>query len=355
MRLLLILSFFCFGTSSMFGQNPVFPSLEGTELFNAVVGAFKTTTTLGNSVSRDVLFGEIYHLPGDSVRCIYTGYTVYVDPSLDPSQAAFAEGLNTEHTYPKSMGAEGGLAESDLHHLHPSREDVNADRASLPFGEVPDAQADNWYFMDQEAFSPPANNIDLYSERLINQYFEPREDHKGNVARAVFYFYTIYRNEANAANPDFFESQRADLCEWHALDPVDPDEWERTYLIAAYQDDKPNPFILDCTLAARMYCPGLEVECGTNLSAEETSLQELSGRIDLFPNPSQGQLNIQLELLYPVELQVRLLDLQGRVIKELIRTDLQAGNWSDTLDTGDLPNGWYGVQIRLYGKDGLAQ
>ena len=30
-----------------------------------------------------------------------------------------------------------------------------------------------------------------------NEKFEPREDVKGNIARSMFYFYTIYNNVAN--------------------------------------------------------------------------------------------------------------------------------------------------------------
>ncbi|MBR9922497.1 MAG: endonuclease I [Bacteroidetes bacterium] len=336
-------------------QDPVFPALEGQDLYDAVVDAFKPDFTTGNSPSKDILFGEIYRTDQDSVTCVYTGYTVYVDPNEDPSQAAFAEGLNTEHTYPKAAGAGGGPKESDLHNLHPSREDVNGDRGNLPFGEVSDSGADNWYYQDQELFSPPTENIDLYSERLINFDFEPREDHKGNAARSVFYFYTMYRSDALNEDPDFFEMQREELCDWHAQDPVDPLEWERTWLIAAHQDDKPNPFILDCTLAARMYCPDLVVECPEGLTSQQEPTQELAARIDLFPNPSQGQLNIHLQLEKAAHLEINLLDLHGRQIQQLEVTDIQAGEWSKQLETGQLSKGWYGVQIRLYTDDGLAQ
>ena len=40
----------------------------------------------------------------------------------------------------------------------------------------------------------PTNNIDEYSESEINtnlDFFEPREDRKGDISRTIFYFYTI--------------------------------------------------------------------------------------------------------------------------------------------------------------------
>jgi hypothetical protein len=60
------------------------------------------------------------------------------------------------------------------------------------------------------------------------------------------------------------------LCDWHNYDPVDSLEWERTFAIAKYQDNKANPFVLDCSLAKRAYCPNLQT-CKIN-----------SNTIDLF-------------------------------------------------------------------------
>ena len=42
---------------------------------------------------------------------------------------------------------------------------------------------------------------------------------------------------------------------WHELDPADENEIERTWHIAPYQQNKPNPFILDETLIIRAYFP----------------------------------------------------------------------------------------------------
>jgi hypothetical protein len=47
----------------------------------------------------------------------------------------------------------------------------------------------------------PTSNIDEYSEDT-NSQFEPREDHKGNLARAAFYFYTMHANESFDAGKD---------------------------------------------------------------------------------------------------------------------------------------------------------
>jgi hypothetical protein len=55
------------------------------------------------------------------------------------------------------------------------------------------------------------------------------------------------------ADDDFFEGQKYILKTWHDQDPSNEDEISRTWQIAEYQENKPNPFILDATLIERAY------------------------------------------------------------------------------------------------------
>ena len=103
--------------------------------------------------------------------------------------------------------------------------------------------------MSQSQSSVPSNNIDEYSESET-AYFEPREDRKGDIARSIFYFYTMY---SEVADDNFFEEQKELLKVWHENDPADEHEIERTWEIASYQQNKPNPFILDDSLIGRAY------------------------------------------------------------------------------------------------------
>lgn len=236
---------------------PFFPDLTGDDLIEAVGDAFYPNSVLSYNQARDTLYGKIDRR-NDSLYCVYTGFGVALTPGADPSSDAFTLGLNTEHTWPRSKGAEFGNPLSDMHHLYATREGVNADRASWPFGEISDNATNTWYYLQFETSNIPQASIrDLYSEFRNNARFEPREDHKGNVARAMFYFYTVYRDEADAADPDFFTPQISDLCNWHELDPVDLEELQRSESIATYQDGKVNPFVADCNLLRRTYCPDL--------------------------------------------------------------------------------------------------
>ena len=294
-------------------NEPVFPELEGEELLEAVSDAYTPTQVLSFSNARDTLFGRIYQR-NDSLRCVYTGWTLYLPPNDDPTQAAYldGEGINTEHTWPQAKGARFDPPRADMHHLHPTRVDVNGDRGNAPFAEIPDASTERWYWGSQEQGNIPTSNIEVYSEAIVGQAFEPREDHKGNVARAMFYFYTIYRDSALAADPKFLAAlQRTTLCEWHLQDPVDALEWERSWQIADHQGT-PNPFILDCTLAGRMYCPeqpGSDCISSIGGPGAQPSPIRIKGAV---PNPSRGLVRIPYELSSGGRLSISWHDAGGR-------------------------------------------
>ncbi len=276
-----LLVFLSITISAQFDHESVFSDLNDEALRAALVENYKTTVVLEYGDARDTFFRNIDAVD-NVLECVYTGFKINLDPNLDPTEDAFDKGINTEHTYPRSKGATNGTnAFSDMHHLFPTRERVNADRGSLPFQDIVDSQTDKWYFEENITTSIPSQNIDDYSELLTSVGFEPREEHKGDVARAYFYFYTMYENQALQEDPDFFSSQQETMCQWHFEDPVDEKEWVRNEKIAVYQDGKKNPFILDCKLA-RLYCDDIIGSCLT-VSATELATASILVR----PNPAQ--------------------------------------------------------------------
>ncbi len=308
--------FFTLLTLGAFAQHqPVFPTLSGQELLDSLASAYKPVFSMPQAQARDTLFGKI-HNHDDSLTCVYTGFTIWLDPTQDPTQAAFMNGnssaINTEHTYPQSLGATG-QADGDLHHLYPTRADVNAARANSPFAEIPDNETEEWYYLNQKTGNIPATNIDLYSERK-GQLFEPREDHKGNVARAMFYFYTMYKAQADMANSTFFETQRQTLCAWHFLDPVDDLEWQRTWQIAQYQAT-PNPYVLDCTLPERTFCSDFSETCV--VAADEVLKNEDFELKEISPNPMREGTTFTYTTSKPSRVKLEVFDLTGKKLEEL--------------------------------------
>lgn len=294
-------------------HHPVLTGLEGPALLQALQDNYQPAFVLPFSDARDTLFGRI-DARNDTLYCVYTGFPVYLPPDEDPTTAAFqdGQGINTEHAYPRSKGASFGRPQADMHHLYPSRVDVNADRGNLPFGDVPGNQGSKWYLLAQEFSARPANDTGQYSV-LGQTVFEPRDAYKGDIARAMFYFYTVYRQEADAEDPAFFELQRETFCRWQAQDPVDEEEWERTHGISAHQDGKRNPFVLDCTLATRTYCDGVVPPCTPPpVSVRDVSAAELA--LQAFPNPASGQLQLRYELPQAGSVEVELLNALGQVL-----------------------------------------
>ncbi len=310
--LLCLLAPICLSANAARAQSDttLFAGLEGEALADALVQYFKPTALYEYGPARDTLFARIDN-HDDSLTCVYTGWTLWLDPTQDPTQAAFqgGAGINTEHTWPQSKGATG-YAKSDMHHLFPTRVHANELRASLPFGEIPDHQTTAWLWQDQLLSQPPAAHLDEASE-WDGQRFEPREDHKGNVARAMFYFFTMYRGQAEAADPDFFWLQLEDLCYWHAADPVDAREYARTWAIAQRQDGKPNPFVLDCSLAERLYCAELLAECQP-LTTRQGELSPPPPTLEVRPNPSVGRVALSCRTPPTRPAEVVIYDLVGR-------------------------------------------
>ena len=326
--------------SAQYDHSSVFPDLDDQELFDALVSNYKPSFALDLADARDTLYRRV-HLHNDSVRCVYSGLSRYLDLSADPSQHLFGNGNNTdinlEHSYPRSKGSGDGIAESDMHHLFPTRVPVNSARASEPFQELDDNRTSAWYYKDLTLSNPPSTARDNYSEDT-NEGFEPREDFKGNVAKAAFYFYTMYREEADDADPDFFESQRQTLCEWHEIDPVDSLEWVRNTIIASYQDGKENPFVLDCRLA-RLYCDDISAPCRTvSIDPQPTDFPWT-----IYPNVITSGSTITIDHPSPSSITtIQVLDQLGKVVFSQLADQREM----DIV----LPKGIYAVQ--LFYKDG---
>lgn len=249
-------------------QEVIFPGLTGQALRDALAQAYRPSSVPSSDASKDTLYAVIDRVTVNGqagVRGLYTDYFVPFDcnPNCDPSQDVYngGSGINQEHVWPRSQGA-SGLAERDMHHLYPTRVKVNSDRGSLRFGESPDAQTNRWYYLDQERTAPPPEaERDAWSELRMNVLFEPREEKKGDVARAMFYFYTMYGPSGSGqASTSFFEQQKDVLFDWHRMDPPTEEERARSERVAQYQRTVSgrtaiNPFAHDPTLVQRAYFP----------------------------------------------------------------------------------------------------
>ena len=233
----------------LFSHEVIGEVLNGEDLINYLQNNYTTNSVLSYNNARDILYSEIDKQSNGNVYCIYTNYSTYLPTNVDPSTHLYENGMDCEHVWPQSMYEGSSPMKSDMHHLRPCKSNVNSSRGNKPFNNINDYNTDTWFWLTYQTNNIPSSNIDEYSESQ-SSYFEPREDVKGDIARAMFYFYTIYED---VADNSFFEQQKEILFNWHNEDETTTEEIVRTNLIATYQENIPNPFIIDSTLINRCY------------------------------------------------------------------------------------------------------
>jgi endonuclease I len=117
------------------------------------------------------------------------------------------------------------MQKSDLNILYPVLKKANSSRNNLKFGNVTAT-------LSQPCpLSKRGHGVDGGKD----VYFEVPDVHKGNVARAIFYFSVRYKLPISA-------DEEASLRAWHRSDPVDEFERRRNETIYAKQHNR-NPFV----------------------------------------------------------------------------------------------------------------
>ncbi len=178
--------------------------------------------------ARKYLFGKLYLIKTSTSMEIEDVYchnkiSIGVAPMNIPSDKF----INCEHTWPQSKfnpKFSTEMQKGDLHHLFPSDPVANGTRGNHFFGEIPGRALKNC-----ETSSIGSSTLDGET------YFEPPKEHKGNVARALFYFSVRYQLPIS-------DKEEAFLRSWNKEDPVDQAEQDRNDEIYKIQGNR-NPFI----------------------------------------------------------------------------------------------------------------
>ena len=180
--------------------------------------------------ARKQLFGKLDNLEdsdGTYVKDVYCEKKFYYR-SVDEAMRMNNQ-VNTEHTWPQSKFSyrfPKSTQVSDLHHLFLTDSEANAVRGNHEFGNVSESE-DELEVADCRA--------SRFNRHNSIETFSPPTTHRGNVARALFYFATRY-------NMTISKAQEAALREWHKADPVDEKERKRHEAIVKLQKVR-NPFI----------------------------------------------------------------------------------------------------------------
>jgi len=187
-------------------------------------------SAVGYSQARKILFGELYlenDGKGKFVEDVYCGKKFYFRVVDDISNMGTE--VNIEHTWPQSKFSsqfDREMQKSDLHHLFPTDSEANNKRGNFHFGNVGQRE---------DQLNVPQCDDSKLGNQNGQMVFTPPSQHKGNVARALFYFSVRYKLPIPS-------DEETILKEWHKNDPVDDQEKANHELIAKHQLTR-NPFI----------------------------------------------------------------------------------------------------------------
>lgn len=184
--------------------------------------------------ARKYLFGQLhlYNRNGKykliDVYCHReVGEEVGVGPGLIPN----SDEINCEHTWPQSLfnpKFPENQQKVDLHHLFPVDSRANSTRGNHQERDL----------MEERDVheSCRASQVGIAENRNGTiKAFTPPLEHRGNVARALFYFSVRYKLSLD-------NDYEKNLREWNKEDPVDQDEQNRNEEIFKLQFNR-NPFI----------------------------------------------------------------------------------------------------------------
>ena len=341
-----------FATNSNAQTDLIAPTLTDTDLINYLETNYSVSNVLSYNSARDAMFEDIDG-PNGVIFCVYTGHSKQFSDRSDAQGNQAAGDFNTEHTWPQSFYDSASPMRTDIHQLFPTRVDVNGARSNYDFDEISDSDTDRWYRNNSNQTSIPSSNIDEYSELDTDgsqNRFEPREDHKGNVARAIFYFWSIYQNNTDVTtdgtdNEAFFNRMKDVLLEWHDADPVDQAEVDRSLAIEVFQGNR-NPFVHDTTLVRRAFFGGMPV---SNETEELNSIISFQLHQN-YPNPFNPQTVISFELEEAGNVKLEVFDIMGRKVSTLLNQRLIAGSYSEVFDATDLSGGNYVYRLSFGDK-----
>jgi hypothetical protein len=299
-------------------------------------------------VARDTTDGK------EVVTGIYSGdLVVYAPPFGWPET-----GMNREHTLPASwmpsVGSTSTPEYQDYHHLFPAVATANSQRSNEPLGEVVNVTS---------SYGAGKRGTDAFG----NTVYEPRNEQKGDAARALFYMMTAYHDpigayswallDLNSPGPD----QRLDvLLKWHMEDLPGGFEQARNDYLDSLQGNR-NPFIDSaqwacyinfktmgyiaepdsaCLLATM---PASPIPNDTNDTLIGLPRHERSNEWLYFPNPTRDRVYLSNENGLPFS--VRLYDLRGVIF---IDTKLQSDGW---IDLNGCPSGAYILELYQTGQE----
>ena len=308
-------------------------------------------TMVTNFTQRDTTGGQ------KTTTCVYSGQNIlYTPPFAWIPNTPFSREHTWCHSWMPSSNSTSTREYADQHHLFPvNQNSANAVRSNRPLGNVVSVIS---------SFLNGAYGFDSNGSLV----YEPRDEQKGDAARALLYMALRY-NGINGQNWTFGQLNNVTLpalnedpqlisllLEWHAQDPPSAFEKARNEFIQSLQQNR-NPFI-DFpqwaysinfeTLQWINFPMALELaqQADSEVLLKRKSAAPVAGlQIKAYPNPVADDLTIAAYAAGDAILEVSLLDLQGRqVYSDKLLMATGANEW--TLPCDRIDNGMYILLMR---------
>jgi hypothetical protein len=230
------------------------------------------------------------------ITCVYSGENkIYIEP-FDFTAAGYSREHTYCHSWMPTNPAQSLPEYNDYHHLFPTNQnEVNALRSNYPLGEVVTVQQS---YLGCK-FGQDANG---------NTCFEPREEHKGDAARAMMYETICYTTVSGNTWALPTTQNQAILKQWHFNDL--PDNWEisRNDYVDSLQNNR-NPFVDSVDFVCYVNFSNMTYEPnGCQASIEEL----LNTNFVVYPNPAKNELNLHVDATTISSYEI--VDVQGRVV-----------------------------------------
>ncbi|MNK02313.1 Extracellular ribonuclease precursor [compost metagenome] len=286
------------------------------------------STVMAQFEIRDTTQGKSF------VVCSYTGEKKVFDEPFDWTTVGYSREHTFSHSWMPSYPADGTPAKpeySDQHNLYPvNQNQANSPRSNHPMGIVTGTVLHSYQ----------GGKTGYNGSQIV---YEPRNEQKGNAARAMFYMATAYNGIAGQTWSLPTGQDQEILKIWHLADQPDNYEIARNEYIFSQQGNR-NPYVDSVQFACYVSFSNMSyiaTGCG-DLGVNEQLLQR---NLVLFPVPATTDLYVQVNGTQV--LSYKIVSLSGQVIEKNANLTLDVLK----LNTSDFKAGTYLIEVETpYGK-----
>ncbi|HRP53260.1 MAG TPA: endonuclease [Fluviicola sp.] len=266
------------------------------------------------------------------VVCSYTGERKVFTEPFDWTAVGYSREHSYCHSWMPTYPADGSNPKpeySDQHNLYPvNQNNANAVRSNLPMGVVT-GNVVHTYLGGKTGYN---------GAQLV---YEPRDEQKGNSARAIFYMATAY-NGISGNNWKLPVDQDQDILKtWHFTDLPDNYEIARNEYIFSQQGNR-NPFVDSTNFACYIDFSAMTYQ---SIGCDDLNINEtlLSQNLSVFPIPANDELYVQVNGTKVVS--YKIVSIAGQIIEQKqVNLDVLK------LNTSNYQKGVYVIEVEtIYG------